>query len=85
MVENAFAILCQKFQTYQRILQPLSENADNITFATYILHNYLRDQGVGRSDIGSSANVRSNLKKIPNQGGNSHQSAFEVKDKFKQL
>jgi hypothetical protein len=35
--------------------------------------------------MGSSANVRSNLKKIPNQGGSAHQSSFQVKDKFKQL
>jgi len=37
-------------------------------FATCILHNYLRDQGVGLSDMGRAANVRSNLTKIPNQG-----------------
>jgi hypothetical protein len=35
--------------------------------------------------MGSSANVRSNLTKVPNQGGNTHQSAFKVRDKFKQL
>jgi hypothetical protein len=63
----------------------LPENADNIIFATCILHNYLRDKGVGLSDMGSSANVRSNLTKIPNQGGSSNQSAFEVRDKFKQF
>jgi hypothetical protein len=33
--------------------------------------------------MGSSANVRSNLIKIPNQGGSAHQSSFEVRDKFK--
>jgi hypothetical protein len=55
----------------------LPENADKIIFATCILHNYLTDQGVGLSDMGSSANVRSNLTKIPNQGGSAHQSAFE--------
>jgi hypothetical protein len=31
-----------------------------------ILHSYLRDQGVGLSDMGSSAN---DLTKIPKQGG----------------
>jgi hypothetical protein len=62
----------------------LPENADNI-IATHILHNYLRDQGVGLSDMESSANVRSNLTKIQNQGGSTHQSAFEEKDKFKQF
>jgi hypothetical protein len=49
---------------------------------TCILHNHLRDQGVGLSDMGSSANVLSNLSKIPNQGGSAHQSAFEVRDKL---
>jgi hypothetical protein len=35
--------------------------------------------------MGSSANVRSNLTKIPNQGGSAHQSAFEVRDKNNSL
>ena len=83
VVENAFGILSQKFQIYQGTLQSLPEDADNIIFATCILHNYLRDQDVGLSDLGSSANVRSNFKKIPNQKGSAHQSAFEVRDKFK--
>jgi hypothetical protein len=69
-VENAFGILSQKFQIYQRTLQSLPENADNIIFATYILNSYLRDQGVELSDMGSSANDQSNLTKIPKQGGN---------------
>jgi hypothetical protein len=82
VVENAFGILSQKFQIFQRALQSLPENAD-IIFATCILHNYLREQSVCLSDVGSFANVRSNLTKIPNQAGSSHQSAFEVRDKFK--
>jgi len=61
-----------------------AENASNIIFATYILHNYLRGQGLSLSDMGSSVNVRSNLTKIPNQGRSVHLSAFEVRDKFKQ-
>jgi len=82
-VENAFRISRQKFQIYQRTLQLLSENA-HIIFATCILHNYLRDQGIGLSDMGSSANVRRNFTKIPNQGRRTHQSAFELRDTFKQ-
>jgi hypothetical protein len=82
-VENAFGILSQKFQIYQRAPQSLPENTD--IFATCILHNYLRDQDIGLSDMGSSANVQSNLTKILNQGGSTHQSAFEVRDKFKQF
>jgi hypothetical protein len=70
-VENAFGILSQKFQIYQRTLQSLPENAD-IIFATCILHSYLRDQGVGPRDMGSSANDQSNLTKIPKQGGSAH-------------
>jgi hypothetical protein len=77
--ENSFGILSQKFQIYRRTLQSLPENADNITFATCILHIHLRDQGTGLSDMGSSANVQSNLTKIPKQVGSAHQSAFEVK------
>jgi len=76
VVENAFGILSQRFQIYQRTLKSLPENADNIIFATCVLHNYLRDQGLGISDMGSSTNVRSNLTKIPNQGGGAHQSDF---------
>jgi hypothetical protein len=85
MAENAFGILSQKFHIYQRSLRSLPENVDNIIFATCILHNYPRDQGVGLSDMESSANVRSTLIKIPNQGGSAHQRAFEVRDKFKQF
>jgi hypothetical protein len=85
VVENASGILSQKFHIYQRTLQPFLENADNIIFATCILHNNLRDQGVGLSDMGGSANILINLTKVPNRGGSSHQSAFEVSDKFKQL
>jgi len=84
VVENAFGILSQKFQIYQRTIQSLPENAD-IIFATCNLHNYLRDQGVGLRDMGSSANVRSNLTKIPNEGGSAHKSAFEIREKFKQF
>jgi hypothetical protein len=85
VVENAFGILSQKFQICQRTLHSLLENADSVLFAACILRNCLRDQGTGLSDMGSSANVQSNLTKIPNQGGSAHQSAFEVRDKFKQF
>jgi hypothetical protein len=85
VVENVFGILSHKFEIYQRTLQSFPENADNIIFATCILRNYQRDQGVGLSDMRCSANVRSNLTKIPNQGGSAHQSAFEVRDKLKQF
>jgi hypothetical protein len=41
----------------------LPEKADNSIFATCILHNYLRDQGVGISDMGNSANFEEILQK----------------------
>jgi hypothetical protein len=78
-VEKALEISSQKFKIYERTLQSLPENA-HIIFATCILHNYLRDQGVGLSDMGSSANVQSNFTKIPNQG----RRAFVLRDTFKQ-
>jgi hypothetical protein len=77
VVENAFGILSQKFKIFHRNLQSLLENAD-IIFATCTLHNYLREQDVGPSDMESSANVRSNLIKIPNHGGTVHQNTFQV-------
>jgi hypothetical protein len=61
VVEKAFGIL--------RTLQSLPENADNIIFSTCILHSYLRDQGVGLSDMVSSTNDQINLTKIPKQAG----------------
>jgi len=72
VVENAFGILSQKFQIFQRTLQSLTENADSIIFATCILHSYLRDQGIDLGDMGSSANYQSHLTKIPKQEGNTH-------------
>jgi hypothetical protein len=71
-VENAFGILSQKFQIYRRTLQSLPENANNIIFANYSLHSYLRDQGVGVNYMGSSANDQSKHTKIPKQGGSAH-------------
>jgi hypothetical protein len=56
VVENASGMLCQEFQINQRTLQSLPENT-YIIFVTCILHNYLRDQDVDLSDMGSSANV----------------------------
>jgi hypothetical protein len=44
VVENAFSVLSQTFQIYERTLQSLPENADNIIFVTCMLHNYLREQ-----------------------------------------
>ena len=67
MVENAFGILSQKFQIYQRTLHSLPENAGIITFSTFILHSYLRVQDVGLSDLGSTANHQIISQKYQNQ------------------
>jgi hypothetical protein len=83
LLENAFGISSRRFQIYQRTLHSLPENA-HIIFATCILHNYLRDQSVGLSDMGCSANVRSNFTNIQNQRRRAQQSAFELRDTFKQ-
>jgi len=69
VVENAFGIMRQKFQIYQRTLQSLPENEDNFILRLIFLHSYLRDQGVGLSDMGSSTNDQINLTKIPKQAG----------------
>ena len=61
------------------------ENADNIIFATCILHSYLRDQDIGLSDKGISANDQNILTKIPKQAGNAHWNAVELTDKFKEI
>ena len=60
VVENALGMLSQKFKICQRTQKSLPKNAVSI-----ILHSYLRDQDVGLSDMGSSANDQSNLAKIP--------------------
>jgi hypothetical protein len=75
VVENAFGILSPKFQIYQRTLQSLPD----IIFATCVLHNYLRDQGVGRSDMGSSANVQTQKYQTKEE------VPTKLRDKFKQL
>jgi hypothetical protein len=83
VVENAFGILSQKFQLYQRILQSLPENADSIIFATCIVIWEIKVWTL--SDMGSSANDQSNLTKVPNQRRSAHWSDVEVRDKFKQI
>jgi hypothetical protein len=52
-VENAFGILSQSFRFIRR-RSNLPEHANNIIFSTCILYNYLIDQGVGLSDMGSA-------------------------------
>jgi hypothetical protein len=64
----------------------LSEDPTLITtecrhiFVTCILHNCLWQQGIGLRDMGTFANVRSNLTNIPNQGQCVLQSAFQEKN-----
>jgi len=82
VVENAFGILSQKFQIYQRTLQSLLENAD-IIFATCILHNYLTDHGVDQMIWGVLCSKQSYKKNKPRR--KCPLRCFEVRDKFKQF
>ena len=67
VVENAFGIISQKFQIYQGTLHSLPENADIMIFATWISHSYLRNQGVGLSDMGVLQMIKSISQKYQNQ------------------
>lgn len=42
VVENTFGILSQKFRIYNRKIQAIPENADNIILATCVLHNFIK-------------------------------------------
>jgi hypothetical protein len=66
VVENEFGILSPKFRIHQRTLHSFPENGDNIIFATCVLRSYLRDQGVGLSDMGSSSNDQTVTQKYQN-------------------
>jgi hypothetical protein len=83
VVENAFAILSQKFQIYQWTPQSLPQNAGSIIFATCILHNYLRDQSVDISDVEVLQMIKAISRKYQNKEAVT--TEVEVRDKFKQI
>ncbi|XP_047499503.1 uncharacterized protein LOC125045951 [Penaeus chinensis] len=84
VVENAFGILSQRFRIYQRTLNLLPDNADNVIFATCILHNYLRDNATNVTNM-NVTNNGSSLEEIARQGGNAPQGAFLVREKFREF
>lgn len=83
--ENAFGILSQKFQLYNRRLKLKPENADKIILTTCILHNYVRDHNINKEDCAFNYNTDSDtgLQNLPLQRGNVTNNAFTVRDTFK--
>lgn len=82
--ENAFGILSQKFQLYNRRLKLKPENADKIIMSTCILHNYLRDHNINVQDHMHNHNTDAGLQNLPRQGGSAANTAFTIRDAFKQ-
>ncbi|KAB0805116.1 hypothetical protein PPYR_02086 [Photinus pyralis] len=82
--ENAFGILSQKFQLYNRRLKLKPENADKVILATCILHNYLRDCS-NIPDFENNPNTGINLQNIPRQGGSAVNTAFTIRDRFREF
>uniref|UniRef100_A0A6P7FDT2 Nuclease HARBI1 n=1 Tax=Diabrotica virgifera virgifera TaxID=50390 RepID=A0A6P7FDT2_DIAVI len=87
VVENAFGILAQKFRIYMRKLNSKPGNVENIILATCILHNFLRDDAALQPGVSSEFSEppegRSQFSSLPRQGGNAHESAFLVRETFK--
>ena len=84
--ENAFGILGQKFQLYNRRLKSAPQYADKIVLTTCILHNFIRESNIypSQSDCNQQS-TQSTLLNIPRQGGNAEVAAFEVRDLFKRF
>lgn len=80
--ENAFGILSQKFQLYNRRLKLKPENADKIILATCILHNYLRDY-TNVQNHAHEDSTDTGLHNLPRQGGSAVNAAFTIRDAFK--
>lgn len=76
--------MSQKYRIYQRTLNLLPDNADNVIFATCILHNYLRDNTTDVTNMNVTNNA-SSVVDIARQGGNAPQGAFLVREKFKEF
>ncbi|XP_008185414.1 uncharacterized protein LOC103310083 [Acyrthosiphon pisum] len=82
--ENAFGHLVQKFRIYFRSINLLPENVDNVILTTCILHNYIKENDliVQHLDL---VEIEPNWGNLPRQGGNAHNSAFLVRDTYKQF
>lgn len=81
--ENAFGILSQKFQLYNRRLKLKPENADKIILTTCILHNYIRDYNINVQDYALNHSTDTGLQNLPRQGGSAANTTFAVRDAFK--
>lgn len=69
-MENAFGILTQQFQIFQRRIQSKSENVDFIILATCILHNFIKESDENVSDFNRDSKEPTILENIFARGGN---------------
>ncbi|XP_029675084.1 protein ALP1-like [Formica exsecta] len=83
--ENVFGILSQKFQLFNRRLKLKPENADKIILTICILHNYFRDYNINVQDHAHNQNSDTGLQNLPRQGGSAINTAFIVRDAFKEF
>jgi hypothetical protein len=84
--EIGFGILAQKFRLYNRRIQSLPANVDNIILATCVLHNFIRKyEPIIRGDtIGiDCTSLNSALGNLSHRGGNATRQAFLIRDAFK--
>lgn len=82
--ENAFGILGQKFQLFNRRLKSAPQYADKLVLTTCILHNFIRGSNISHSDCNQQS-AQCTLYNIPRQGGNAQVGAFEIRDLFKRF
>ncbi|XP_024083015.1 protein ANTAGONIST OF LIKE HETEROCHROMATIN PROTEIN 1-like isoform X2 [Cimex lectularius] len=89
--ENGFGILVQKFRLYNRRIQSLPANVDNIILSTCVLHNFIRKyeryEGTpvisGETSSNEYRPVNSALRNLSHKGGNATKHAFQIRDAFK--
>ncbi|XP_066596893.1 uncharacterized protein [Prorops nasuta] len=82
-VENTFGIFTQKFRIYCRRIQAKLENVDHIIMATCILHNFIKYHDDSQLNQNyNSLNNETILQNMPARGGNSSNSAFNVREQF---
>lgn len=86
--ENGFGILCQKFRLYNRRIQSLPDNVDNIILASCVLYNFIRKyEGapiIREDTVGNNNNqVNSAIRNLSHRGGNATREAFQIRDAFK--
>lgn len=77
--------MSQKFQLYNRRLKLKPDNADKIILTTCILHNYLRDYNINTQDNVHKHSIDNSLQNLPRQGGSALNTAFTIRDTFKEF